>query len=100
MSVEQGDQFVVEKDEEGIIGHHQAQLRPWTVSTLLLREWPTEMAEWRRLCFSSVSVWWLVCGANHGGGVAGWPKPHLIRMDRNVCFVLCLNVFDLPPSDT
>ena len=49
------------------------------------------MAEWRRLCFSSVSVWWLACGANQGGGgggVAGWPKPRLIHMDRNVCFVL------------
>ena len=33
------------------------------------------------------------------GGLAGWPVPRLIRMDRNVCFVLCLNVFDLPPSD-
>ena len=42
--------LVVEEDEEGIIGRHQAQ--------------------WRCLCFS-VSVWWLPCGANQGGGGGG-----------------------------
>ena len=39
--------FVVEEDEEGIIGHHEVKPRHWTKSTLLLGEWPTE---WRRLC--------------------------------------------------
>ena len=59
------------------MGHHQAQPSLWTVSTLSLGEWPAKMAKWRRLCSSSVSVWWLKCGSNHGD-LAGWPKPRLI----------------------
>ena len=50
------------------MGHHQAQPRRWTVSTLSLGEWSAKFAEWRRLCFSSLSVWWLACGANQGVG--------------------------------
>ena len=56
------------------------------------------MAEWRRLCFSSLSIWWLACGANQGRGLACWSEPRLIRMDRKVCFVLVPYVFDLPPT--
>ena len=37
---------------EGIIGHHQAQPRRCTVSTLSLGKW---LVEWRHLCFSSVA---------------------------------------------
>ena len=39
------------------------------------------------MCFSSLSIWWLPCGANEGI-LAGWPEARLIRMDQDVCFVL------------
>ena len=29
----------------------------------------------------------------------GWPEPRLIGIDRNVCFVFVLYVFDIHPSD-
>ena len=53
--------------------------------------------QWRCLCFSSLSLWWLPCGANKGFKLAG---PNLASYPWTGMYVwcLCVYVFDLQPN--
>ena len=70
---------------EGIIGHHQAQPRRCTVSTLSLGKW---LVEWRHLCFSSVAFGGSLVELIRRFKLAGPNPPHTHGLGSMFLFVL------------